>query len=804
MFREAAVTVRRLAQEPWFTLATVGTLALGIAATTALFTTVNAALLRPLPFPQPQDIYAVTTRITDGRYTSGLAAPAELGGLQEASDRVLHASGAHSVDLTLLTDAGPIKGTGYGVWRDFFDLFGVPMTLGRAFSRDEHVAGAPYAMVLSHHLWRRVFGADPDIVGTSLRFPDFSVMVVGVAGPGFDVPRGADFWLNFPGRPDDISHILHGYVRLRPESTVADLEAPMTQVMEDLAVKFPDQNRNRVFVLTPLLDAVVGDLRPILLIVFAATALLLALACLNVANLMTARATVRSREIAIRSALGASRWRIARASLLESLLLAAGGGLLGVIGAYIGLRVLLATGASRLARLDDVAFDPAVLLFAFATTLAAGLIVAVVPGLRHADSNVAMLMNEGGRGSTGSSRTRRLLAALVAVEIAVGMALVAGTGRMVQSYANLRAVDAGFTQADHLIVDVLLPGGYRNPERHAAWFADVALRVRGLGATAVAAASSLPLRTEWDTTTFVDLVNDPTTDPHQRPNGRRRIVSPNFFDVMGARMVAGRAFTDRDRQDAPAVAIVNEAFVRRFFAGRDPLRERVTIPGFRMRREDGRIHHEDVAVVGVVADMKYAGLHVPVEQTVYLSQAQFAPMRQSLVVSTAGERPGTLASQVVSALHAVDPQVAVSFDSTSQVLDASLSRQRLGMILMVLFGLAALGLIVVGVLGVTGFVVAQRTGEMAVRAALGATRPRLLWEVFSHGARLVAIGMMAGIALTWWTGRLLSAYVYEVGAADPLVIGFTVVTVLMSALGAIWLPARRAAAVEPSQVLRSA
>ena len=807
MWSETAVIVRTLLQQRSFTLATVSTLALGIAAPTALFSAVNAVLLRPLPFPRAEDIFTIRTTITDGRFTSGLVATAELTQLRQSSDAVLHVTGALPLDYTLLTDSGPLKATGYGVLQHFFDLFGVPMALGRGFTSDEHKPGGPTFIVLSHRIWRTVFGADPEIIGKAVGLPNEpngTFTVVGVAGPSFEVPQRADFWVNLKMSPDNIGHSFEGYLRLRPGTTVEALREPMHRVMQDLAQKHPDQNKNRVFVLRPLLHAVVGDLGPMLVIVFAATALLLALACVNVTNLMLARATVRAREMAVRTALGASRWRVVRQSLIESVLLAAAGGVLGLLGAYAGLRTLLALGGAELPRLETVTFDPTVLLFAGAVIAMTGVVVGLAPAMRLADTDISTLMNEGGRSATGSRRTRRLLAALVAVEVAVGMALLASTGRLVRSFANLQETERGFTSEDLLIVDVLLPfDSYREPERHVAWFDEVAERIRALGATGVAAASSLPLRSEWDTTTFVDIASQPTTDPHTRPNARLRQVSPGFFELMGVRIAAGRAFRLSDTTDAAAVALVNEAFVRRFLADRDPLRERITLPGFRARMVNGRPHSEQITIVGVAADVKYAGLHLPPEQTVYLVQAQRPFWRQSLVISAPDGRPERLTAQVRAALEAVDPVVAAEFGTMSQVVASSLSRPRIGMILMSLFGLAALVLITVGVLGVVGYVVAQRTGEIAVRLALGATRASVFWLVFTQSGRLAALGILMGLVLTWWSGQLIAAYVYRVSAADPEILAFSALSVLIPAFGAALLPARRAAAVDPARVLRS-
>ena len=422
----------------------------------------------------------------------------------------------------------------------FFDLFGAPLVLGRGITREDAVQGAAPVAVLSHALWTAAYGGRPEVIGTSINYGDRPVRVIGVARADFNVPAGTAVWYN-AWMPETIGHYFEGYVRLKPGVTVASIRGPLDQAMETLGRKYPDQNTGRAYALRPLLDATVGDLGPILLILFGATALLLVLAAANVTNLVLVRSTGRAREIAVRAALGAGRGRIVRQLVEESFLLSACGGLAGIAAAYADVRLLMRFGGSRLPRLDSLAFDATVVGFVAALVVVTALVVGIVPAPRMADHDIASLMNETGRSVRGSRRTRRLLGLFVVAEIVVAVALVAGAARLVRSYQRLERIDPGFDPRGRLVLDVLLPRSYMTQPRRNSWWQTTEARLRAAGATHVASASSLPLQPEWDITTFIDLVSRPDIPPDKRPNARMRHVSPEFFQAMGIRMLGGRA-----------------------------------------------------------------------------------------------------------------------------------------------------------------------------------------------------------------------------------------------------------------------
>ena len=574
MVSAVASAARALGHQRSFLLTASATLAIGIGAATALFSTIDAAILKPLPYPRAQDIFTVRTYYPNGRFTSGLVGVEELDGLKAYADAVSRTAATLRTDVGLTVDGVTRQAVAFSVSEGFFDLFGLPFTIGQGFTAADHRLRAPRTVVISHRLWQSAFGGRPDAVGRTVTLSGTAAQVVAVAARDFDVPAGTDLWLNLSLPPSGVGHVYDAFVRVKPGVSIEALRPRMARTMEELGRKYPDQEKDRAYRLVSLLDDLVGDLRPVLVIVFAATGLLLALAVANVTNLTLARGTSRTREVAIRAALGASRRRLVGEAIADSLLIAVCGGMIGVTLASIGTTLLLRAGAAHLPRLAGVSFDLRVLGFALAATTLTGVLVGIAPSMRMGETDIASLMNESGRSVRGSRKTRRLLGAFVVVEIAISVALVAGAGRLIRSFDNLQRIDPGFDPRGVLAVDVLLPRTYNSIQRVDGWWQEVDRHLHGLGATHVAAASALPLQHEWDSTTFVDIASQPDVLPEKRPNGRLRRITPGFFSAMGVRLQAGRPFSDSDNAAAPPVVIVNQALVRRFLGTADPLRER--------------------------------------------------------------------------------------------------------------------------------------------------------------------------------------------------------------------------------------
>ena len=739
--------------------------------------------------------------MTDGRFTIGLVASEEMSALRRTTDAMAGSALIQRRDDTILTDAGARQVTSFGVSEGFFELFNLPMGAGRSFTAEDFAAAPRSRVVLSQRAWRTMFGSNPRVVGETIRFAGGSALVVGVAPAAFGIPREADLWFAQHNN-DSIGHMFDAFVRFKPGVTPAAMAAQLPPMWNDLAKKYPDQAKNRIFVMRPLLETMVGDLGPIVVIAFAATGFLLLLAMVNVANLLLARGTTRSREIAVRTALGATRWNIVRPLLAESLLIALAATALGLPLAGAAVRAIVLMGGTALPRVEGMQLDPRVFLFSAVVMVIAGVLVGLAPAATMAKVNLADVVNEGGRGGLHGPATRRVLGAMIVVEVTLAIALVAGAGRLLLSMQHLLAIDPGFTSQGRLAIEVLLPPQpYADPARLATWSDEAERRLRAVGATSVGVASSLPFGHEWDSTTFVDITNRPT-EPANRPNGRLRAVSPGLFDVLEMKIVAGRWFTVDDRLDGAPVVVVNRAWARKFIPDLDPLRERVN-PGRFATRIDNRWVSRDAAIVGVVEDVPYSDLTKAAEPTVYVSDTQVPSWRRSIVITAADGRPERLVPQIRTELQQLDPNVPVEFEPLSRVVSTSLIWPKLGLLLMGTFGVAALVLAATGVLGVIAFVAAQRSGEMAVRLALGASAGHVFRLIVQHGASLAIQGVVLGVLLAWGMGRLMGNYVYQVSAGNWLVLGGSAAIVLAVSLCATLPSARRAATTQPARVLRS-
>ncbi len=799
LVQDLRFALRNLRRTPTFPLAAICTLALGIGATTAIFSTVNAALLRPLPYPNPQDLYSLHTAMTDGRVTSGLLSPLEMLRLAGPTLPIDRVAGFIPEDVTLLRDDGaPIRTRVFAVTEGFFELFGLPLALGQGFSHGQFVGRAPPVAVISYRVWQDLFGGDRAVIGKPIRFSEITTTIVGVAAPDFDTPHGAGFWFSFPLDPLGVNHSFEAYMRLHDGTNLERAKGQMTAVMASLAHDFPMSDTSRVYVVRPLVESIVGDLGPILIVVFSATGLLLALACVNVANLLLARGSARAREIAVRVSLGAGRGRIVRQLLTESILLAGGGGIVGVAAAYGGIRVLLAIGASKLPRLDAVPFDSRVLLFALGTLLVSGVLVGFAPALRLAATDVKTLMNEASRSTSAGRTTARWLGAMTIAQIALAVALVAGAGWLVRAFAETsrRPIPALRPTAGSFSTSRCRAPGTKAPH----W----SCRSRETSSieSGIRRASSrrpdirtFPLNGNQDNSIFVQLQGD-APDPAHPMSTRQRTVGPGLFDALGIKLVSGRDFTEDDHAGTTPVAIVNRTFVRQFLAGRDPLRVRFMAgyPTIDLTTT--------FSIVGVVDDVRQRSLTDDPEPAYYTPEYQGFPRRQTFVVHTRLADTVPLQTAIREEVHRLDPQIAVDFQTAADLVAATLVRQQLGMTLMVLFGIAAVALAAVGIYGVIAYSAAERRNEVATRLALGATPANVFWLVLRQGRTLAGVGAAIGLVVAYVSGRVVSSRLYHVQASDPIILGAAVVLVVTIAILATMIPAFRASRLDPALVLR--
>jgi putative ABC transport system permease protein len=630
---------------------------------------------------------------------------------------------------------------------------------------------APPVVVISHRVWRDLYESDPAIVGKPIRFAELATTIAGVAPRDFDTPHGGDFWFSQRLDKDDINHFLDGFMRLKPGTPLASANAEMAPIMAGLAREFPRSDMNRVYVTKPLVESVVGDLGPILIIVMSATALLLLLGCVNVANLLLARGAARAREMAVRVAIGAPRARIVRQLLTESVLLAAAGGVLGVLLAYAGVRALLTLGASKLPRLDAVTFDMPVLLFTLLALVVSGILVGFAPALRLAATDVRTLMSESTRSATGGRGTARWLSVMTVAEIALAIVLVAGAGWLVRGFANLRNTDLGFVPDKRVIFDVSFLGPkYPNPNAVDVAARTLTERIAALpGVTAVGATSNFPFRNTLEGSLLAQLHGEPFDEAN--PIGtRQRLVSAGFFNAAGTRLLQGRDFGPDDRPNTRPVAIVNKTFVKRYLAGRDPLGVQFAAGYPRPDPEN------EVTIVGVVDDIRQKTVTDEPEPAFYSPLSQIPLRRQTIAVATATSDAAGLQSAIREQVRQLDPQIAVEFETVSDLVNATMRRQQLGMTLMLIFGAVAIVLAAVGIYGVVAYAVSQRRGEMATRLALGATPGSVFMLVMKQGALLAMAGTAVGLVIAYLSGRIVSSQIYAIPASDPLMLSLAIST----------------------------
>jgi predicted permease len=817
LLQDLRFALRSYRRAPAFPLAAIATLALGIGATTAIFSTLNAVLLKPLPYPQPENLYSIRTTLTDGRVTTGMLSNGELSRLNGTTSTIVRAAGMQPADLTLLHDDGtPQHVTIYGVSEGFFEVFGLPMTLG-GFTHEQFVppppppqaapggpaapAGpppAPPVVVISYRVWQDLYRGDPAIVGKAIRFAEVATTIAGVAPRDFDTPHGGDFWFSQQLDKDDINHFFDGFMRLKPGATLERANAEMAPIMKGLERQFPQADLNRVYVTRPLVAAVIGDLGPILMIVMSATGLLLLLGCVNVANLLLARGAARAREISVRVAIGAPRSRIVRQLLTESAVLSAAGAVLGLLLAAVGVRALLALGASKLPRLDAVTFDARVLLFALAALVASGLLVGFAPALRLAGTDVRTLMSESTRSATGGRGTARWLSTMTVIEIALAIILVAAAGWLVRGFASLRGADLGFTAENRLIFDVSFLGAkYPNPVAVDAAARALREKLAALpGVTAVGATSNFPLRNTLEASLIAAFHGEPV-DPAHPMGTRQRVASAGYFQATGTRLLQGRDFGPDDRRDTRAVAIVNRTFVKRYLSGREPIGLQFSA-GY--PAPDPR---QEVTVVGVVDDVRQKSVADEAEPAFYSPLSQRPLRRQTMVVATSSADIASLQSAIRREVRQFDPQIAVEFELVRDLVNGTLRRQQLGMTLMLIFGGVAILLAAVGIYGVVAYAVSQRRGEMATRLALGATPGSVFLLVMRQGAVLALAGTGIGLVVAYLSGRIVASQVYAIRASDPLMLATAIVLVAGITGLATMIPAWRASRLAPSGVLHT-
>jgi putative ABC transport system permease protein len=798
LMQDLRYALRSLRNAPGFAAAAVLTLALGIGANTAIFSVVDAVLLRPLPFPASDRLVRVWGLHPQiGRESASL--PDFLDWRSQATS-LEGLSALSNARFTLTGTGEPEMIRGAFVTADFFHTLGVAPLQGRTFLPGEDTRAAAHVVVLGEGFWRDRFGADPRVLGRQLRLNGTSYTVVGVAPAAARLAGPVDAWTTLAtdtilGRRSDFLHVVG---RLRPGASTERAREELVTIMRRLEARFPETNTSWSADVQPLRDATVGPVRTALVIFMAAVALVLLIACANVANLMLARAAAREHEIVIRTALGASRGRVLRQLLTESVLLALIGGVLGVLLAAWGVQALGSVQPDTLPRVEEIGLDGRALAFALVLSVATGLLFGLAPAARLSGRAFSGGLRDGNRSVAGGRGLRNLRGGLVLAEVAVAFVLLVGAGLLVRSFDRLLRVEPGFRTDGLFTARVLLPRTkYGEPAKQTAFYERIVGSLTAMpGVTSAAAVSDAPLGDSPPYLSF-DIEGQAARQRGTVQDAEVFSASPTYFTTLRIPLVQGRPFGDADRADGLPVAIINRTLARRYFGDRSPVGARLTF-------EDATDSTAQwMTVVGVVGDIHHAGLSDPPYPQVYLPLAQSPERWMVLVARTRSADPLALGPATRSALASIDPDLALSQVTTMEQRIAGVTaRPRISALVLGSFALTALLLAAIGIYGVISYGVIQRTRELGIRMALGAGSRSVLTLVLREAMTPVAAGIAVGVLAAWAATRVLRSLLFQTGTTD--VTTFLGVTLFLTsaALTACYLPARRAALSDPAVALR--
>ncbi len=786
LWQDLRYGARTLLKNPGFTLIAVITLALGIGANTAVFSVVHSVLLKPLPYKDAGRIVVANVSPPDFRDVKESA---------QSFDRMaVWASNLYNV--TINGETSQVRGA--IVSPEFLPMLAQP-ALGRFWRPEEDTQ---HLAVISHDYWQSGFGGAADVIGKTIKLYGKPHTIVGVAPPEFQYPsREFKIWNSMGAAMAEARgqmenrqfRIFRAVAHLKPGVSPAQMQAEMDVISQRLQRQYPETNSGVRINFTPLYDRIVGDVQRALWVLLATVGFVLLIACANLANLTLSRMAVREREIAIRAALGAGRWRVTRQLMTESLLLSAIGGLCGLLLAAWGLDALVAFNPGDIPRLTGVGVNAQALLFTLAVSVATGLIFGLVPAWQAARGDLSRTLREGGRGAAGAVKSRRLRGALVVAEVALSLVVLVGAGLLIKSFNRLMNVETGFAAENLLSVNLPLIE-FKDPQRRASLTSEVIARIAEIpGVQAAAGGSALPPVTAQRSTRFAvqGLTND---------NGGLRsayfiAASPDYFRALGAPLAEGRDFTSRDDAAAAKVVIINRTMARNLFPNESAI-------GKRLQLVNSEQSNEWREIVGVVADVRYSGLDDPGEAAIYTPFAQTPFLWSNLMIRTTVP-PQTLFQSVRDAVASVDPALEpANFRTMNDLVSESVAQPRFNTTLLAAFAALALLLAAIGIYAVIAYSVTQRTREIGVRLALGARKGDVIRLVLRQGMTPALAGAALGLAGAWAMTRLISGLLFEVNATDPATFAAVTLLLLAIALLACWIPARRAAKVDPMIALR--
>ncbi len=798
--------LRGLVKHPGFTGIVVITLALGIGASTAIFSVVNSVVLRRLPYRTADRIMAIQEMNAEGKRGQVTSANFLDWRAQQTVFEHLAAIKQTTANLALSDQAERIELAQTNA--NFFDVFGITPTYGRLFQLQDEQAGHEPVAVVSDTLWRRRFGSDPSLVGKPISLDGRSYQVIGIAPPGFQYPDKTELWLPplklvpelFPNQ--DVTQTRGmGYLStvglLKGGVPLPQAASEMETITARLRQQYPNTNNRRFNKVVSLHEHLVGDTNKLLWLLLGAVTFVLLIGCANVANLLLASGASRQKEMAIRAALGASRWRVVRQLFTESTILALAGGAVGLLIAFWGLAVITKLLPNDFPRLNEIHMDVRVLGFTFAASVLTGILFGLAPALQISRPDVQEAIRETGRGTSGSRRQSRFRQALIVVEVALSVVLLAGAGLLFRSFMRLQSVDAGF-KSEKVLTARLTPAGQNFPDRAARgkFYDQVVQKLSTVPGVADAGLINTLVLEKGPTSGF-RVEGRPVTTPDKWPSVNYRVVSPNYFHAMSIPVLQGRAYNDRDVEGAPAVMIVNQKLVDEQFPGENPIGKRITFGGVDANQQPNWFE-----IVGVVANTRSLELREEPTPELYFSLAQDIWPAMSLVIRSSVE-PESLASSVRQVVNEVDKSVPVSAVKTmDHVVSESITQPRFNLFLLGLFGTVAMLLSAAGIYGVTAYTVTQRTRELGIRIALGAQMRDVLKMILGQGMVVIGIGLVIGLVASFGLMRLLRSLLFGVGENDLVTFIAITVVLLLVALLACFIPARRATKVDPLVALR--
>jgi putative ABC transport system permease protein len=808
-------SIRMFLKNPSFTLTAVAALTLGIGANTAIFSIVDAVLLRPVPFPDPDRLVMLMNASPQG--TGAAASPAKFQHWRSQT-AVLQDVAAYRTGVVNFTGGETVEQfRSAQVSEAYFRCFGAPIFRGRTFSEEEDAPKGPKVTLISYGLWLRRFAADPQTVGRSISLSGDSYVIIGIVGPDFDVRQfgpAPDVWVPFQLDPNttDQGHYFQVAGRLKPGVALAQAQSRLQISAQEYLTKFPNSlGKNGSFTVLAMREALVKNVRTSLMVLVGAVGFVLLIACANVANLLLVRATGRKREIAIRTAIGAGRGRIIRQLLTESVLLSLVGGVLGLGLGYVGIRALMSVNTAGLPRVGDdgtlIGIDWRILLFTLAVSVTTGILFGLIPALQGSRTELNTALKDSSSRSGTGFRQNKTRSILVVVEMALAVVLLVGSALLIRTSIALQAVDPGYDTHNVITMQMSLTGPkYLKAMGVEQTVRDGVDRIRAIpGVVDATATCCVPLQGGYGLP--FQIVGRPLTDGQYHGGGEWITMSPGFFEVYKIPVKRGRTITLRDDDKSPAVVVINESMAKTFWKDSDPLKDRLIIGRWGMKEFKDEPERQ---IIGVVGDVRDGSLNSDPGPTMYIPQAQVPDAVNALnvristmawVVRTQ-TAPHALISPIREQLRQVTGLPVSDVRSMDEVVNLSIARERFNMLLMSVFGSSALLLAAIGIYGLMAYSVQQRTQEIGIRLALGATSGQVRRMVVNQGMQLSIAGAILGLGSAFALTRFLESFLFRVKGHDPLVFTLVPITLSVIALLAVWFPARRAAQIEPVEALR--